>query len=113
MSTRGCVAIKQGGSWVGVYNHSDSYPTGLGKELWDYLKEVKDLKRFADELLSYDDWRNFRSGGVCQYCGKVGKGQPYPLFSSPASHDIRSGLVPAQPKSSSRVGCSALGLFPL
>ena len=41
MSTRGCVAIKTEEGWRGVYNHWDSYPTGLGKELWDYLHEVK------------------------------------------------------------------------
>lgn len=80
MSTRGAVAIKNSGGWLGVYNHWDSYPTGLGKELWDYLhQDGLDLEGFAKELLKYDDWRNFRGGGICEYCGKVGLGQPHDI----------------------------------
>lgn len=80
MSTRGCVAIKQGDGWVGVYNHSDSYPTGLGKDLWDYVhQDGVDLKQFAEQLLRYDDWRNFTEGGICPCCGKVGLGQPHSI----------------------------------
>jgi len=41
MSTRGCVAIKTKDGWQGVYNHWDSYPTALGKDLWDHLHEKK------------------------------------------------------------------------
>lgn len=81
MSTRGSVAIKQDfGEWRGVYNHWDSYPEGLGKELWRYLKKNKiDLNKFAEELLQYDDWRNYLNGGLCPYCGKTGVGQPHSL----------------------------------
>ena len=78
MSTRGCVAIGTEAEWKGVYNHWDSYPTGLGEELWGHLKG-KDLKRFAEELLSYDDWRNYLSGGICEYCGKRGHGQSHTI----------------------------------
>ena len=35
MSTRGCIARKTEQEFVGRYHHSDSYPTGLGKTLWD------------------------------------------------------------------------------
>ena len=45
MSTRGCVAIKTEDGWRGVYTHWDSYPTGLGKELWDYLHKVENDNR--------------------------------------------------------------------
>lgn len=81
MSTRGSVAIKQDfGEWRGVYNHYDSYPEGLGKELWAYLKVNNiDLKKFAEELLKYDDWRNYLNGGLCPYCGKTNLGQPHTL----------------------------------
>ena len=80
LSTRGCVAIKRGSGWIGVYNHSDSYPTGLVKDLWDYLhQDGVDLRQFAEELLKYDDWRNFLEGGICPYCGKVGQGQPHSI----------------------------------
>jgi len=69
MSTRGCVAIGTPKAWEGVYNHYDSYPTGLGKDLWDHLKG-KDLKDFAKELMKFDDWRNYLKGGICEWCGR-------------------------------------------
>lgn len=81
MSTRGCVAVWTGRHrWRGVYNHSDSYPTGLGKELWDYLhQDGVDLIKFGEELMHYGDWREYRNGGLCEYCGKVGVGQPHTI----------------------------------
>lgn len=77
MSTRGCVAIANGDGFRGVYNHFDSYPSGLGKELWDHL-QGKDLEQFAKELLQYGDWREYLNGGVCEYCGKKA-GQPHSI----------------------------------
>ncbi len=74
MSTRGCVAIGTPAKWRGVYNHWDSYPTGLGQEVWIHLqtvlKEGKTLGEFARELLFYDDWRAYLNKGICEYCGK-------------------------------------------
>lgn len=78
MSTRGCVAIKKGDGWLGLYNHFDSYPTGLGREVWEHIRG-KDLKQFAEELLRFDDWRNYLNEGVCEYCGKKGLGQPHSI----------------------------------
>ena len=64
MSTRGAVAIKQDdGSWRGVYNRYDSYPTGLGKELFNRLKTSK-LKEFAKDLLRYNTYKGFREGDL-------------------------------------------------
>ena len=77
MGTRGCVAIARGDGWQGVYNHWDSYPNGLGKDLWAHL-QGKDLEEFAKELLSYGDWREYLNGGVCEYCGKK-TGQPHSI----------------------------------
>jgi len=78
MSTRGCVAIGTPEHWVGVYNHFDSYPTGLGRELWEHL-EGEDLQKFASELLKYDEWRHYLNKGVCPYCGKKGVGHPHTI----------------------------------
>ncbi len=58
MSTRGCIArppkrASQKISWVGVYNHSDSYPTSLGKILWD-LMEIRykwDARKLWAEII--------------------------------------------------------------
>ena len=74
MSTRGCVAIGTPCSWRGVYNHWDSYPTGLGQDVWQHLQTILSnggkLEEFACELLSYDDWRAYLRKGICEYCGK-------------------------------------------
>ena len=35
MGTRGIIARPAGDTWAGVYHHWDSYPSGLGKALWD------------------------------------------------------------------------------
>ena len=35
MSTRGVIARQKGDSFEGRYHHWDSYPTGLGKALWE------------------------------------------------------------------------------
>lgn len=35
MSTRGCIARRDCDGFAGVYHHWDSYPTALGKTLWD------------------------------------------------------------------------------
>jgi len=74
MSTRGCVAIGTPSKWRGVYNHWDSYPTVLGREIWQHLRSLlnngKTLQDFGRELLNYDDWRAYLRKGICEYCGK-------------------------------------------
>jgi len=78
MSTRGCVAIGKEDGFCGVYNHYDSYPTGLGHEIWKELQKLKKngtLDQFPQSLLAFDDWRNYLNGGRCPYCGKKGFGQ--------------------------------------
>ncbi len=74
MSTRGCVAIGTPQEWRGVYNHWDSYPTALGKEVWSHLQALLanggSLDEFVREFLTYDDWRAYLRKGVCEYCGK-------------------------------------------
>ena len=78
MSTRGCVAIGKEEGFCGLYNHFDSYPTGLGQEVWKELQKLKKkrtLDQFPQRLLAFDDWRNYLGGGVCPYCGKKGLGQ--------------------------------------
>ena len=62
--------------WRGVYNHSDSYPTCLGQAIYDHLieqmtREQKTLAEIGESILAFDDWRNYRNGGICPYCGKI------------------------------------------
>jgi hypothetical protein len=78
MGTRGCVAVRQpGGGWRGVYNQFDSYPTGLGSKVYAEAKK-KGLKKLAEEVLSFGDWREYESGGICEFCGKKA-GQPHTI----------------------------------
>ena len=84
MATRGCIAVGDEKNWRGVYNHFDSYPTCLGCDLADelrfWLKDLqRTLKEFCDELLKYTEWREFKSAGVCPYCGKIGRGAPHTI----------------------------------
>lgn len=75
MGTRGCVAVGKPDKWVGIYNHWDSYPEGLGADVWEEWNRNPNL---PEELLQYDDWRSYLSGGICEYCGKK-KGQPHSI----------------------------------
>src|SRR3990172_2754408 len=44
MSTRSCIARPLGpGKWAGVYHHSDGYPEGLGRILWNMMHRRYDL----------------------------------------------------------------------
>ena len=56
MSTRGAVGIRLGGIDKIGYNHYDSYPDGLGKEVIMYLKckSVDKLKKAFGEI-EFDD----------------------------------------------------------
>lgn len=82
MSTRGVVAVGNLRLWRVVYNHSDSYPTWLGQQLYEHLTEAlhngKTLAEVGRNLLLFDDWRNYLNGGICEYCGKV-TGQPHTI----------------------------------
>ncbi|SMC08146.1 hypothetical protein SAMN00768000_3683 [Sulfobacillus thermosulfidooxidans DSM 9293] len=79
MSTNGFVGIGTPTQWTACYNHSDSYPTGLGREVWQNLQDFRTrdhtLDRFVETLLHATDWRDVRTQGVCPYCGHV---RPYP-----------------------------------
>lgn len=78
MGTRGSVAVRQpGGGWRGVYNQFDSYPTGLGVDVYQEAKK-KGLKKFARDLLKFGDWREYLSDGICEFCGKK-VGQPHTI----------------------------------
>lgn len=83
MGTRGCVAIGTLKEWKGVYNHYDSYPRELGKNLWNHLNEKK-VDFVVENLLKYDEWEHYLKEGKCSYCKKV---------TACAPHSIRMGIV--------------------
>lgn len=91
MGTRGAVAVGNLKKWRGLYNHWDSYPSGLGKELYEHvmrqmLIEKKSMADIAEGLLAFDDWRNYLAGGICEYCGKMA-GQPHSIRGDVALSD--------------------------
>ncbi|MFH8120169.1 MAG: hypothetical protein QXS37_05190 [Candidatus Aenigmatarchaeota archaeon] len=76
--TRGAVCVKTRKGFVGVYHPYDSFPLGLGVQVFKEIKKWikrKSLKDFCRELLKYDDWRNFLNRGYCMFCGKKNVGQ--------------------------------------
>lgn len=91
MGTRGCVGIGTPKKWRGVYNHWDSYPTGLAEAVWSAATGYEDLRKFAEDLLQFDEWRDFLNGGVCQFCGKKGLGQPH-SYSITIDHEMWESL---------------------
>jgi hypothetical protein len=74
MSTRGFAGIGTPTQWSGRYNHYDSYPTGLGAEVWAtaqrFFYDDQHLHGFAHRLLSFTDWRQMATQGICEYCGQ-------------------------------------------
>ncbi len=82
MSTRGFIGIGTAEQFNGRYNHFDSYPTGLGPEVWStvqrFLHQDRHVHGFAKLLLGYTDWRQVAGGGRCDYCGQI-TGQPHSI----------------------------------
>lgn len=72
MSTRGsvCWIEDNRGTVRGVYNHSDSYPTWLGEQVWSKARQVG-IGNLIATLKLFSDWRDLETDGVCPYCGKV------------------------------------------
>lgn len=58
MGTRGLVGIRNHGVLKAMYNHSDSYPEGLGIEVLDQLREgaiTAKAKKAFDQIIMVDD----------------------------------------------------------
>lgn len=67
MSTRAVIARQTSDGWEGVYQHSDGYPTALGRELWHSLHDEyrEDLARFLDDVI------DAHPGGWSHFCSAV------------------------------------------
>lgn len=87
MSTRGFVGVGTADHWTACYNHSDSYPTGLGPDVWAtvqrFLARDGHLHDFAQLLLGCTDWRQIKHDGLCEYCGqRTGEPSYSPVLSA-------------------------------
>lgn len=54
MSTRGYLAIKKNGKLKGMYNHFDSYPSGLGEDVIQMIQRIPKDKRLKKLNDTYD-----------------------------------------------------------
>jgi len=68
MATYGCVAVGTVDSWRGVFNGTDSYPTGLGRKVWAEGLRIG-WDQLCEELVKYGTWKSYQSKGICPYCG--------------------------------------------
>ena len=72
MSTRGCIAERKGDHWVGVYQHSNSYPTYLGENIFRSIRDDfhGDVQKFIDFAIKEHDagWSIFPE--ICYCHGK-------------------------------------------
>lgn len=51
MSTRAVIARADGDTWAGRYQHSDGYPTGLGRDLWRVWHEYRNTDRMLHDII--------------------------------------------------------------
>ncbi len=85
MSTRGAVAWGNLEHWKGIYNHFDSYPGGLGKDVWDRIKEVG-AAQLVKVLTKSRSWEDSLRGGRCPYCGQKATPGGANLLVTPFDH---------------------------
>ena len=80
MSTRGYLGLKKNGELKGTYNHFDSYPTGLGADIMNYIcKELEQGKRIEVlsetfdyiQLVNENDTPTKEQQEACQKAGLV------------------------------------------
>ncbi|MBI3334041.1 hypothetical protein HYZ97_01000 [Candidatus Pacearchaeota archaeon] len=66
---RGAIARVTGEGFRGIYHHRDSYPSSLGKTLWDTYQKVGDLETILDCLIDQHPggWSSLEGAARC-YC---------------------------------------------
>jgi len=64
MSTRGVIIVKDAGErLLSIYNHFDSYPTGLGLDLYEILKDSEIINGFT--INGYPVNKQYHNGMGC------------------------------------------------
>jgi hypothetical protein len=66
--------------WEGVYNHCDSYPIGLGQEVWKIASDEKNLGLLCERLLQHGSWSSFLTRDDQEDLDHITSENPDPLF---------------------------------
>jgi hypothetical protein len=67
MSTRGVIAIGTAKGWAGVYQHNDSYPTWLGRKIWEFLKK-QGIQAFMETIAQHPGgWSSWPERCYCHH----------------------------------------------
>lgn len=99
MSTRGVIARKTAKGWIGVYHHFDSYPAGLGAEMWKLIhKEFKnDISTFLKFAIDEHPggWSNITATVILEENALIvtDKGYCYCHGPNAKHHDSASSLI--------------------
>jgi hypothetical protein len=65
--------------WKGVFNHWDSYPTALGKDVWRFASDEKNLGLLCESILRAGRWEAFL-GQMEPTDDHITSENPNPLF---------------------------------
>lgn len=78
MSTRGCIARVEGDFWRGIYQHWDSYPTRLGKTIWERLHDgyQGNISQLLEDAIDKHPggWSSYPDRCYCHWKGRENDG---------------------------------------
>jgi len=100
MSTRAVIARQTNDGWEGVYQHSDGYHTGLGRELWLALHHEHggNVLAFVHAVIdSHPGGWSHLGPAIQRNCGMPTK---RPVSRPSSSPPMRSGSATATPLAS-------------
>ena len=66
MGTRGAITVGALAKWSGVYNHWDSYPEGLGADVWEVLTSPDGIEKYKRAITEHPGgWSSFPEKCYC------------------------------------------------
>lgn len=104
MSTRSCIARKEGDGWRGVYHHSNGYPSGLGCYIFRLIRQKyqRDVAAFLKWAIDEHDggWSHIYPGDVVRNAKGGGsffdKKRPQPQCYCHGYFAKRDGISPGK-----------------
>ena len=91
MGTRGWLIFVYNGLYYIIYNHFDSYPSGMGASLFEQINEL--MKRFnGNSQCACQHWGRKLAGLKWNYSG-IAEPNPHPFNGSSPYENIEAGLA--------------------